>query len=76
MYDLNHALDQLMSRLDQALPGVTLETRKTYRAVPAQAFEMLTTAVEAVFVAAAEQSKLKRVRLEDGFSSIGKASAG
>ena len=76
MYDLNLALDQLMSQLDQSLPGVTLEVRKTYRAVPAQAFEMLTAGVEAVFVAAAECSRLKKIRLENGFSSIGEGFSG
>jgi CheY-like chemotaxis protein len=76
MYDLNLALDHLMSQLHTSFPNLTIETRKSYRAVPAQDFEMLASAVEAVIVSAVRLSKAKKLRLENGFSTIGEGFSG
>jgi CheY-like chemotaxis protein len=76
MYDLNLALDQLMSRLNVDLPTTTIETRKSYRAVPAQAFEMMVSAVESVLFAAANVAPLRKIRMDNGFSTIGDGFSG
>jgi CheY-like chemotaxis protein len=76
MYDLNLALDHLMTRLNTTFPSLTIETRKSYRAVPAQDFEMLAFAVEDLVVSAAQLARAKKVRLENGFSAIGEGFSG
>jgi CheY-like chemotaxis protein len=76
MYDLNLALDQLMSRLSSSFPSTTVESRKSYRAVPAQDFEMLASAVESVLIDAAQQAPVTKIRLENGFSAIGEGFSG
>src|SRR6266567_8208785 len=76
MYDLNLALDHLMTRLNAGIPTATIETRKSYQAVPAQASEMLVSAVEFAVVAAANLGKLRKIRLDNGFSTIGEGFSG
>lgn len=71
MYDLNLAVDQLQRKLNSRFPNVGTETRKSQGTVPADAIEMITSAVERVLISLAEVSRVRRVRLEDGFSAIG-----
>ena len=70
MYDLNLAVDQLQRKLNSRFPSIGTETRKSQGTVPADAIEMITSAIEAVLVSLAESAPVCRVRLEDGFSAV------
>lgn len=76
MFDLNLALDHLMTRLHTIFPGLTIETRKSYRSVPAQGFEMLAATVVDVVASAAQLATVRKIRLENGFSTIGEGFSG
>lgn len=76
MHDLNHTLDQLMSRLSTKVPEASIETRKSYRDVPAQAFDPLVDAIESVLLGVVRKGNLRRIRLENGFSTIGEGFSG
>jgi CheY-like chemotaxis protein len=76
MHDLNQTLDQLMHRLSTRVPGASIETRKSYRDVPAQAFDPLVDAIEGVLTAASEKGRVRKIRLENGFSTIGEGFSG
>lgn len=76
MYDLNQAIDHLAARLHTTCPGLTIETRKSYRSVPAEDCESLASAVETVVVSAAQLACARKVRLENGFSPLGEGFSG
>jgi CheY-like chemotaxis protein len=76
MYDLNLAVDQLRVRLNARFPNVGTETRKSQGAVGAEAIEMLSSVFETVLTSLAEQAPVRRIRLEDGFSTLGEGFSG
>jgi CheY-like chemotaxis protein len=76
MHDLNQTLDQLMNRLSTKVPGATIETRKSYRDVPAQAFDPLVDAIESVLLCVSDKGHVRKIRFENGFSTIGEGFSG